>query len=122
MKSGEKSSVLCNFGLEKRIICLSPFLSCLLHDSGKNERTRCSLEKVCHNTAKQMLKLATLNTYNLKENIMKSLSTKILVLCISSFLAFAFIGCNNEGPAEKAGKQFDQAVDSAKDKVEEATE
>ena len=69
-----------------------------------------------------MLKLATLNTYNVKENIMKSLSTKILVLCISSFLAFAFIGCNNEGPAEKAGKNLDQAVDSAKEKVEEVTE
>ena len=53
---------------------------------------------------------------------MKSLSTKILVLCISSFLAFAFIGCNNEGPAEKAGKQLDQTVDSAKEKVEEVTE
>ena len=53
---------------------------------------------------------------------MKSLSTKILVLCISSFLAFAFIGCEKEGPAEKAGKQFDQAVDSAKENVEEVTE
>jgi len=53
---------------------------------------------------------------------MKSLFTKILILCVSSFLTFAFIGCEKESPAEKAGKQFDQAVESAKDKIEEVTE
>jgi hypothetical protein len=53
---------------------------------------------------------------------MKSLLAKILVLCFSAFLAFTFIGCEKEGPAEKAGKELDQAVESAKEKVEEATE
>ena len=53
---------------------------------------------------------------------MKSLFRKILILCISSFFIFTFIGCENEGPAENAGKQIDQAVDSAKESVEEATE
>jgi len=53
---------------------------------------------------------------------MKSLVTKILVLCVSAFFTSAFIGCEKEGPAEKAGKKFDQAVGAAKEKVEEATE
>jgi len=53
---------------------------------------------------------------------MKSLSTKIVILCISTFLAFAFIGCEKEGPAEKAGKQLDQAIESGKEKAEEVTE
>ena len=53
---------------------------------------------------------------------MKSLFTKTLILCVSSVLTFAFFGCEKEGPAEKAGKQFDQAIESAKEKVEEATE
>jgi hypothetical protein len=57
-----------------------------------------------------------------KENIMKSLRTKILIICSIAFFSFGFIGCNNEGPAEKAGKNIDQAFDSAKEKVEEATE
>jgi hypothetical protein len=57
-----------------------------------------------------------------KENIMKSFFKKILIYSISSFFVFTFIGCENEGPAENAGKQIDQAVDSAKKSIEEATE
>jgi len=53
---------------------------------------------------------------------MKSLFKKILVLCVSSVLTLAFFGCEKEGPAEKAGKQFDQAIESAKEKVEEVTD
>ena len=53
---------------------------------------------------------------------MKSSFIKVVILCISSFFAFAFMGCEKEGPAEKAGKQFDQAIESAKEKAEEVTE
>jgi len=52
---------------------------------------------------------------------MKSLQTKIFTLCIIAFFTFAFVGCKKEGPAEKAGKKLDQALDSAKKKAEEAT-
>ena len=53
---------------------------------------------------------------------MNSLRSKILVLCVSAFFAFAFTACEKEGPAEKAGKTVDQAVESVKDKAEEVTE
>ena len=53
---------------------------------------------------------------------MKSLFKKTAILCISSLLVFSSIGCENEGPAEKAGKQLDEAVDTFKEKAEEATE
>jgi hypothetical protein len=53
---------------------------------------------------------------------MNSLRSKIIVLCMSAFFAFAFVGCEKEGPAEKAGKTVDQALDSVKEKAEEATE
>lgn len=39
------------------------------------------------------------------------------VLC--SFVAVATIGCEKEGPMEKAGKKVDEAVDSAKKAVDE---
>jgi len=53
---------------------------------------------------------------------MNSLRSKILVLCVSAFFAFAFTACEKEGPAEKAGKTVDQTLDSVKEKAEEATE
>jgi hypothetical protein len=53
---------------------------------------------------------------------MKSLGRKTLILCISAFLTFAFIGCKKEGPGEKAGKKIDKALDATKDKVNDATE
>jgi len=53
---------------------------------------------------------------------MKSLFTKMLILCIGSFLTFGFMGCEKKGPMEEAGKKIDKAVDSAKEKIEDATE
>ena len=53
---------------------------------------------------------------------MKFVKQGVLVLCIIAFCAVGIIGCEKEGPAEKAGKKMDQAFDSAKKKVEEATE
>jgi hypothetical protein len=52
---------------------------------------------------------------------MKSLGKKLLILCLIGFLASGFVSCKKEGTAEKAGKQIDQAIDSAKKQVEEAT-
>ena len=52
---------------------------------------------------------------------MKSLFSKILIICISSSLAFGFMGCEKKGPVEKAGEKVDQAVDTAKEKVEDVT-
>lgn len=37
-------------------------------------------------------------------------------------LAFAVAGCEQEGPAEEAGKGFDEAMEEAGDKVEEAVD
>jgi hypothetical protein len=53
---------------------------------------------------------------------MKFVKQGVLVLCIIAFCAVGIIGCKKKGPAEKAGKEIDQAFDSAKKKVEEATE
>lgn len=54
---------------------------------------------------------------------MKTLGKKLLVLCLVGFVTCAFVGCRKEeGTAEKAGKKIDQAVDSAKKKIHEATE
>jgi outer membrane lipoprotein-sorting protein len=45
------------------------------------------------------------------------------VLCFSLLiLAVATVACEKEGGAERAGKQVDKALDSAKDKIHEATE
>jgi len=53
---------------------------------------------------------------------MKTLGKKLLILCLMGFLACSFVGCKKEeGTAEKAGKKIDQAIDSAKKQVEEAT-
>lgn len=52
---------------------------------------------------------------------MKSLRIKIFIFCLIGFFTFTLTGCKKEGAAEKAGKKIDQAVDSAKKKMEEAT-
>ena len=57
-----------------------------------------------------------------KEGGMKFVKQGVLVLCMIAFCAVGLIGCEKEGPAEKAGKKIDQAFDAAKKKVEEATE
>lgn len=57
----------------------------------------------------------------IKEVVMKKLGKKLLILCLMGFLACGFVGCKKEGEAEKAGKKIDQAINSAKKQVEEAT-
>jgi hypothetical protein len=66
------------------------------------------------------MKQSTTN-FIIKEVIMKKLGKKLLILCLMGFLACGFVGCKKEGTAEKAGKKIDQAIDSAKKQVEEAT-
>ena len=57
----------------------------------------------------------------------------IFVLFLSVFLSFLLTGCENEGSAEKAGKEIDKAsqkvekkaeemIDKVKEKVEEVKE
>ncbi|SKA76713.1 hypothetical protein [Desulfobaculum bizertense] len=36
----------------------------------------------------------------------------LFVACCAALLVFAAVGCEKEGPAEKAGKKVDQAVES----------
>ena len=54
---------------------------------------------------------------------MKALGKKLLILCLMSFMACSFVACQKEeGTAEKAGQQIDQAIDSAEEQVDEVTE
>ena len=52
---------------------------------------------------------------------MNFLRIKMFVLCAIAFIAFGITGCKQEGTAEKAGKEVDQALESGKEKLEEAT-
>ena len=45
---------------------------------------------------------------------------KVLLILCSVMIVIAFIGCKKEGPAEKAGRQIDKAVEKTGDKLEEA--
>lgn len=49
---------------------------------------------------------------------MKKIKMILLFSLLCSFLAIATIGCEKEGPMEKAGKSVDEAVDSAKEAVD----
>ena len=54
---------------------------------------------------------------------MKAFGRKLLILCLMGFMAGSFAACQKEeGTAEKAGQQIDQAVDTAEEQVDEATE
>ena len=46
---------------------------------------------------------------------------KFLMLAIAVLLLAGFYGCKKEGPAERAGKKIDRAVDDVKKKLDEAT-
>ncbi len=46
---------------------------------------------------------------------------QVLILMVLSFVLAVSVGCSKEGEAEKAGKQVDKAMDSAKDKFKELT-
>ncbi len=56
-----------------------------------------------------------------RENIMNFLRIKMFILCAIAFIAFGITGCKQEGTAEKAGKEVDKSIESAKEKLEEVT-
>jgi len=47
---------------------------------------------------------------------------RLKIFILSIFLAFTLVvaGCNNEGPAEKAGEKIDETVEDVGDAVEDA--
>ncbi|CCO23168.1 YtxH domain-containing protein [Maridesulfovibrio hydrothermalis] len=45
----------------------------------------------------------------------------IYVLCLVAFMAVA-AGCESEGPGEKAGKQFDEALNKAKESMQDMSD
>lgn len=52
---------------------------------------------------------------------MKKFKLIILLGILSSFVAFATVGCD-KGPAEKAGEKIDEAAKSVKDAAKDATD
>ncbi|MFK4763159.1 hypothetical protein ACI3L3_00045 [Desulfobaculum sp. SPO524] len=52
---------------------------------------------------------------------MQMLKKLFIITCACIMLA-TVVGCQDEGPAEKAGKKIDQAVDSLKDKADKLME
>ena len=50
------------------------------------------------------------------------MKSTIITLLLTLTFIFGITACENEGSAEKAGKQIDNALEQAKEKFEEATE
>jgi len=48
------------------------------------------------------------------------LMMRVLMLALLTYTAFGLAACEKEGPAERAGKQVDKAVDGAGDAVKDA--
>jgi hypothetical protein len=53
------------------------------------------------------------------DNKMKWKTMAILLFSLAIF-ALSTVGCEKEGGAEKAGKKIDKAVETVKDKIDEA--
>ncbi|WP_319524089.1 hypothetical protein [uncultured Desulfosarcina sp.] len=53
---------------------------------------------------------------------MKTLKMVLVGCLLCSLLGFTFAGCEKEGPAEKAGKKMDKAIDSAKKTFKDMTD
>ena len=59
----------------------------------------------------------------LLENLKSTQTSKLLVaFFLLSTTVFAISACEQKGPAEKAGEQIDQSMDSAKDSYNEGVE
>lgn len=43
----------------------------------------------------------------------------VTTLCIAFIAGFALTGCNDPGPAEEAGREVDDAVEDARDAMDE---
>ncbi len=48
------------------------------------------------------------------------LKKMIVLIGFLAFLGIGTLGCEQEGPAERAGKKVDEAVEKAQEKMEEA--
>ncbi len=53
---------------------------------------------------------------------MKNLSKLMVIILCGSLMFTVLIGCEQEGPAEKAGEKIDEAVEKTGDTLEEAGE
>ena len=49
------------------------------------------------------------------------LKSNVTLLCLLGIFVFSAMGCEKEGNVEKTGKKIDEAVDSVKDKINDAT-
>lgn len=54
------------------------------------------------------------------EDEMNSMFKKVIILFILIMITFVQIGCKNEGTTKKIGKEIDKALDTAKDKTNDA--
>lgn len=61
-------------------------------------------------------------TTNERNRIMQKKSILVLLMSAIFFVIFTISGCDSQGTAEKTGEKIDQAVESAKDTVEEASD
>ena len=52
-------------------------------------------------------------------NLVKSIA---VCMVVSALVAFTSVGCEKEGPAEKAGKKMDESLDSAKKSFKKMTD
>ena len=50
-----------------------------------------------------------------------SLFKKLLMILVFVVFVAGIYGCEKEGPAERAGKDLDKAMESAKEKLDDAT-
>ena len=53
---------------------------------------------------------------------MRQIKTILVCSLLCAFVAMVTIGCEKEGPAEKAGKKMDEAFDSAKKSFKKLTD
>jgi hypothetical protein len=51
---------------------------------------------------------------------MRTLSRWLASILLATVLSLGLMGCENEGPAEKAGERIDEAVEEAGEAVEDA--
>jgi hypothetical protein len=52
-------------------------------------------------------------------NLLKRTAVGMILLTL---IGFTTVGCEKEGPAEKAGKKMDEALDSAKGSIKKMTD
>jgi len=53
---------------------------------------------------------------------METRKTVLMGCILAAVLGFAVIGCEKEGPAEKAGQKVDEALDSAQKALKKLTD